>query len=189
MVSLRTRNRLNAMRLTQRTALPLFYERGFDAVTVGEVAEHVGLAASTIYRHFETKEALVLWDEHDPEIDAAIGARLGRQPPLEAIRDALIESLGARYDDEVAFQLPRVKYIFATEGLHRAAFEADIRARSELSEAVASVLPKREASKARIIAGAAMLALDVALDDWQSTDAKRRLKHHLAAAFTQLESL
>ena len=53
------------MRLTQRTALPLFTEQGFDQVTVEDIADQVGMAASTIYRHFATKERIVLWDEHE----------------------------------------------------------------------------------------------------------------------------
>jgi len=61
-----------------------------------------------------------------------------------------------------------VKYIFATEQIHGAAVEADFTARNEL---------------------AALLAVDVALDDWQSTNAKRSLSHHLTTAFSHLSDL
>ena len=40
-------------------ALELFETRGFDAVTVPEIAALAGVAVGTVYRYFETKEALV----------------------------------------------------------------------------------------------------------------------------------
>ena len=40
-------------------ALDLFETRGFDAVAVPEIAARAGVAVGTVYRYFETKEALV----------------------------------------------------------------------------------------------------------------------------------
>jgi AcrR family transcriptional regulator len=40
-------------------ALELFVERGFYGTTVPEIADHAGVGAGTIYRYFESKEALV----------------------------------------------------------------------------------------------------------------------------------
>ncbi len=40
-------------------ALVLFETRGFDAVAVPEIAAGAGVAVGTVYRYFETKEALV----------------------------------------------------------------------------------------------------------------------------------
>jgi TetR/AcrR family transcriptional regulator, repressor of fatR-cypB operon len=40
-------------------ALELFVERGFFGTTVPEIAEHAEVGAGTIYRYFESKEALV----------------------------------------------------------------------------------------------------------------------------------
>ena len=98
MRSLRERNRHNAMRTTQRAALDLFEAQGFEQVTVAEIAEAVGMAASTIYRHFETKEAIVLWDEHDASLDAAFVGAFTRHPPLKAIRTVFVDELWVRED-------------------------------------------------------------------------------------------
>ncbi|MEL7158492.1 MAG: TetR family transcriptional regulator [Actinomycetota bacterium] len=189
MASLRERNRLNAMRLTQRTALPMFVDRGFDRVTVDDIADEVGMAASTIYRHFTTKEAIVLWDEHDPAIEAALEAELRRRPPFEAIREAFIATLGERYTDDLSFQLERIRYIYATEQLHAAAVEADFVARRELTTALEHVLSRKQRTAAPIIAGAAMLALDVAMERWQAKNGKTSLGTLLTQAFDQLEAL
>jgi AcrR family transcriptional regulator len=40
-------------------ALELFVERGFYGTAVPEIAEHAGVGAGTIYRYFESKDALV----------------------------------------------------------------------------------------------------------------------------------
>src|SRR5215831_3852112 len=40
-------------------ALDLFVERGFFGTAVPEIAERAGVGAGTIYRYFESKEALV----------------------------------------------------------------------------------------------------------------------------------
>src|SRR5215470_12938535 len=40
-------------------ALELFVARGFYGVAVPEIAERAGVGAGTIYRYFESKEALV----------------------------------------------------------------------------------------------------------------------------------
>ncbi|MEM9713062.1 MAG: helix-turn-helix domain-containing protein [Actinomycetota bacterium] len=177
------------MRETQRVALRRFRERGFDAVRVEELADEVGIAASTIYRHFGTKEQLVLWDEHDGEIDAALGRRLGRQPPLSAICDAFVESLADRYEEDRDFQLDRLGYVFSTEQLHGAAVEGDYRARDELTAAVRASLPRRQRDAAPIVAGAALLALEVALDRWQSSGGATPLAECIVDAFSTLERL
>ena len=40
-------------------ALELFVERGFFGTAVPEIADRAGVGAGTIYRYFESKEALV----------------------------------------------------------------------------------------------------------------------------------
>jgi len=189
MVTLRQRNRLNAMRTTQRAALAMFIERGFDKVTVGEIADEVDMAASTIYRHFSTKEAIVIWDEHDSAIDTALAAALKVLAPLEALRSAFANELSTRYDADLDFQLKRIQYIYATEQLHAAALEADLRNRGDLTQALEHFLSKPNRPAATVIAGAALLALDVAIDRWQTENAKRPLAVHIAETFDHLKHL
>ncbi|MGC7094578.1 TetR/AcrR family transcriptional regulator [Amycolatopsis lurida] len=59
-------------RLTRRriadVALGLFVERGFDHVTIAEVAEKADVSVNTVYNYFATKEDLVLPpDEASPD--------------------------------------------------------------------------------------------------------------------------
>ena len=189
MMSLRDRNRLNAKRAVQRAALPMFRARGFDNVTVESIAREVGMAPSTVYRLFVTKEEIVLWDEHDLDIDQALEERLRRQPPLEAMRAAFVETLGGHYDDDLEFQLARVQYIYSTERVHAAALQADLRHRVELTEGLRHFLSKRNRHAAPILAGAALLAVDLAIERWQADAAKRSLSAYVNDAFDSLANL
>ena len=177
------------MRETQRAALDMFEARGFDAVTVTEIAGEVGIAASTIYRHFETKEAIVLWDEHDAGLEDALGRELGRQPPLAAMRAAFVADLGARYDEDFEFQLRRVRYIYATEQLHAASVETEYHQTVELAAALEPLLSGGDQGSGMLLAGAAMLALDVAFDRWQADEGAQPLGDLIGQAFDTLERL
>lgn len=177
------------MRLTQRTALPMFMERGFDEVTVGEIAAEVGMAPSTLYRHFATKEDIVLWDEHDVAIDAALERALKKQPPLAALREVFITELGGRYDADLDFQLARVRYIYETEQVHAAAVEADFRDRADLTAGLEHFLSKADRGAAPIMAGSALLVLDVAFDRWQRNNARTSLEALIHEGFEQLTHL
>lgn len=177
------------MRETQRTALGMFEARGFDTVTVAEIAEEVGIAASTIYRHFETKEAIVLWDEHDAGIEKALERELGRQAPFAAMRAAFVADLGGRYEEDFDFQLRRVRYIYATQQLHAAAVENDYHQTVELASALEPLLSESERGSGTLLAGAASLALDVAFDRWQADGGARPLGALIDEAFGTIERL
>ena len=189
MESLRQRNRHNAMRTTQRAALAMFIERGFDNVTVGEIAAEVGMAASTLYRHFPTKEGIVIWDEHDAAIDSALEQALRERGPLDAIRHVFVNELATSYDADLDFQLQRIQYIYATQQLHAAAVEADLRMRDELTAGLEHFMTKRNRPAAVIVSGAALLALDVAIDRWQADNAKQPLAERITESFDQLVQL
>lgn len=177
------------MQLTQRTALDLFEERGFEEVTVTEIADAVGMAPSTLYRHFSTKEAIVLWDEHDASLDDAFVAALTNQPPFEALRSVFVHEVGRRYDDDLEFQLRRVRYLYRTEALHAAAIEADFVNTAELTVGLESALSKRDRAAAPILSRAAMAAVDVAFDRWQASNGATPLGRLIDEAFDALARL
>jgi AcrR family transcriptional regulator len=65
-------------------AFDLFAARGFDGVTVDEIAGRAGVSRSTFFRLFPTKEAVILPD-HDP-ISKRVDARLSQGDAKSAER-------------------------------------------------------------------------------------------------------
>ncbi|MFI6288168.1 TetR/AcrR family transcriptional regulator [Streptomyces sp. NPDC051018] len=57
---LRERKKRRTRQLISDTATGLFVERGFDAVTIAEVAEAADVSVNTVYNYFATKEDLFL---------------------------------------------------------------------------------------------------------------------------------
>lgn len=70
----------------------LFLARGFDQVTVAEIAEAADTAVSTLFAHFPGgKEALILGDSHEREqaLVAAVRQRAEGASILQALHDFL----------------------------------------------------------------------------------------------------
>jgi AcrR family transcriptional regulator len=61
----RDRKRLETRNGLAAVAFELFAERGFDAVTVNDIAEGADVDPSTFYRHFGSKEAVIFSDLED----------------------------------------------------------------------------------------------------------------------------
>jgi AcrR family transcriptional regulator len=78
-------------------ALRLFEERGFDAVTVGEIASTAGISPRTFYRYFPAKEDVlqVRIDRRSQALRVALTDRPAGEPPLRSLRIALENVLGA----------------------------------------------------------------------------------------------
>jgi AcrR family transcriptional regulator len=82
------KKRLTRQRISD-TATAMFLERGFDAVTVAEVARACDVSEKTVFNYFPTKESLVL-DQEEDWADA-IRTGLGSGAPLAEAAAAIIE--------------------------------------------------------------------------------------------------
>jgi AcrR family transcriptional regulator len=67
-------------------AAELFAERGFDAVSVLQIAQRAGVVEKTVFNHFPVKEGLVL--EADPPIREALLDAVRRRPAGESVAAA-----------------------------------------------------------------------------------------------------
>ncbi|MGF1428497.1 TetR/AcrR family transcriptional regulator [Kitasatospora sp. LaBMicrA B282] len=80
------------------TALRLFLERGFDAVSVAEVAAAAEVSKPTLFRYFPTKEDLVLdrFADHQGEAARVVRARPTGCSPLRALHEHFQDGLRRR---------------------------------------------------------------------------------------------
>lgn len=187
-MSLRQRNRLHTMRLVQTTGVAMFEADGFEATTVEAVADDCRVSASTIYRHFGTKEHIVLWDERDSIINDELNRRLRTQTPIDAFRDAAIAAFTDRHDAELL--LRRLKLTYADPGIWAAAAQQDRIDRAELAEGIAAIARQKTVDMRHdLIAAICLAALDTALDRWQQRDGTDDLADLIAEAFAVATSL
>ena len=79
----------------QDQALRLFLADGFESTTVERIADAAGVSHMTFFRYFPTKESVVTDDDFDPVIAQLIRDRPPGEPPLTAIRRAIVGVLRA----------------------------------------------------------------------------------------------
>lgn len=169
------------MRRVQQVAVRRFAAEGFDGVTIDGIAAAAEVSPMSVYRWFGTKEALVIWDEFDPPILAAVAGRLTSQPPLEAVRDAMVELLDDVYDRERDLALERARLIFAEPALLAAADRNLRLLRGALTEVV--VAHGMAEADARVAAAVAAALLEEAIWTWQRDDGGRRLAELISETF------
>jgi AcrR family transcriptional regulator len=84
---LRERKKRQTRETIVREALALFSERGYDAVTVADIAAAADISPRTFFAYFPTKEDLLFQDA--PDNFARLATRLVERPEGESTVDAL----------------------------------------------------------------------------------------------------
>ena len=111
--SRRTRKREQTRELIQRVAMRLFRDKGFDNVTIAEISEAADVDATTFWRHFGSKYAILYADREvwlselrqtlntvpadvspfSAAVSALASASLSVRPPeFEELRDEVLRS-------------------------------------------------------------------------------------------------
>ena len=88
----------------KRAAFELCAERGYEATATAQVAERAGVSEMTLFRHFPTKEALLLTDPFDPLMAEAVRARPAHEPAMLALAQGIRQAWG-RVDAESTREL------------------------------------------------------------------------------------
>jgi AcrR family transcriptional regulator len=151
-------------RRLQEEAIRLFTERGFDNVTVEEVARAAGVSHMTFFRNFPTKEAVVLDDPYDPVLGAMVAAQDPALPPLERVRRGLLEGWEGLDEPGDDMTRARIELAAAYPSLRARVWENNQATERVIVDALipSGVSPL----EARVAAGAVLGALVAALFDW-----------------------
>ncbi|MDY7099663.1 MAG: TetR family transcriptional regulator [Actinomycetota bacterium] len=187
--TLRERKKREARRRFQRTALALFEERGFEDVTVDDIAERADMSRSTFFRYFPTKEDVLVGrgDEQLDELRVALEARPADEPILRALRHA-VQAMVAGYEDEVTDFVAMRRIARAHPPIIARGLEHQV----EWEEGFAELLIERagrpmDPFRARIVAGGVMAALRIAIDEWLDGEGRTDLAHLMDQAFDVLD--
>ena len=86
-----------------RAAVSLFEERGYDAVTVDDIAAAANVSRRTFFRYFDTKDDLVAVDPEGKIAAMRIALRDGPpdEPTLDALRRGALAMTAAYWDPDL----------------------------------------------------------------------------------------
>lgn len=164
----------------QDVAVRLFAERGFDSTTVAEIAAAAGVTPMTFFRHFASKEAVVLDDPYDPIIAELVAATDPELPPLERVRRGVGDAWASMsaVEDDVA--RVRLRVTAGEPNLRAKVRENNARTEGAIVGAlVAQGTPRFEA----VVAAAAVIgALAAALFAWAEDEGRGRLGDYITGA-------
>ncbi|MGW6455060.1 TetR family transcriptional regulator [Streptomyces sp. NPDC055078] len=92
---LRARKKRRTYQAISDAAIALFLERGFDQVSVAEVAAAAEVSKPTLFRYFPAKEDLVLhrFADHEGEAARVVAARPQGLSPLDALYRHFLDGL------------------------------------------------------------------------------------------------
>ena len=178
-------------RTIQAHAVRLFTERGYDATTVTDVAEAAGVSPMTVYRHFPTKEDLVLVDQRDRLVAERIAASSATQPLVRRIGTALIDAAttltgGGHEDDPTAaeqYLLARLRLMISTPALRAKHLDNHYALQQAIVDALGDDATDPDtAFHIQAAASACLAAMHTALVRWAQDDGRTELPELIAKA-------
>src|SRR5215218_6840751 len=103
-LGLRERKKQRTRELIGEAARRLFMRRGFDAVTVAEIARAADVAEKTVFNYFPTKEDLVYWrlESFEEELLEAIREREPGESVLTAFGRFVLQRRGLLAEQDPA---------------------------------------------------------------------------------------
>lgn len=167
------------------TAWSVFAERGFDDVTVNEVAEATGISRASFFRYFSSKEEAVhaALGATGARIAAAVAARPASERPWTALRKGFLGVVG-EYEEDRAGTLARVRLTREVPSVRAYQLEKQDEWRGLIGAALAA---RGNASahdlEIEAVVGAAITALDVAATHWADSDGQADFVELLERAF------
>ncbi|BEH01834.1 hypothetical protein brsh051_11150 [Brooklawnia propionicigenes] len=175
----RTRQRL------AEAALALFETQGYEETTTAQIAAAAGVSEMTLFRHFRSKDRLLLDDPYDPAIAAAVAATPLHLPALERVTAGVRAAWRDVPEPAEAAVRRRMRIAARTPGL-----AGHVRANTRATEdAIAQALvgTGEDPTVAQIAAAAALAALMEALSTWAQEESDAPLSHAILLALRVIE--
>jgi len=185
----RERKKARTRGAIQREALRLFAEQGYEATTVTGIAAAAGVSHTTFFRYFPTKEDVVLGDEYDPLLEAALRNRPESEDLVERVQNAVGEGLAAVCAADRDALLARVRLLISAPPL-RARLWEDLRGTQGLLERALAGTddPTAVPMRARVVAAACLAVLTTVITSWAHEGGRADLPALIDGAFTELRA-
>ena len=145
-------------------ALDLFEQQGFDQTTVAQIARAAGVTEMTVFRHFPTKEGLLLDDPYDPVMAVSVAAQPRSLSPLARAVAGIRHAWRQLPQPESQTVRRRVRVAAASPSV-RAGIAAN-NGRTEHLLAEQLIADGADPLPARVAAAAVMAGITAALLEW-----------------------
>jgi AcrR family transcriptional regulator len=172
-------------------AIRLFIERGFDSVSVDEIAAAANMSQRTFFRYFATKDEIVVQYERRlrRRLHDAVRLRPADEGPVTALRNAFLETSTAAPDHRaearkrgrVLIEAPtlaaRVQMVLA---------EADADLADLLTQRMPAMASRVRETRARVIVVTMVAVASYAWNEWVMSESNKDPAAYLAKAFDVL---
>jgi AcrR family transcriptional regulator len=185
-VGLRERKKEQTREALARAVLKLSTKRGFDNVTVEDIAEACNISPRTFFRYFASKEdALFASNSTRREM---VQAALRAQPPELSVFDALeaaVRTLVIEYEGEHDLLRKRHAIVVTSPSLQSRSAERSQSWEASLVEELRRDPRSQGLSdfELRLVVAATLSALRLAVDAWLSSDDSGELHELLEVGF------
>lgn len=181
---LRERKRAAAMLRIQSVALDLFEARGYDAVTIEEIAAASEVSPSSVYRYFGTKEQVVLWDESERLLRRLAAEAMADPVPLAGLRRVIMAALDGLSPADERLLLRRLRLAGTAPALEQATVAYTYSAARVLEEVLARQLRRPvEDLDVQVFAHALAGGLLGMFHHWQGTGFREPLRDVVKRVF------
>ena len=187
---LRERHRKRTAAELEEAALTLFCERGFDAVTIDDIAATADVSRRTFFRYYASKEDVILSDHPKrlDELEAALARRPVDEPPLTALRHAIL-SLAGTMEEHREHMLRRFRLVTTTPSLEARSLCLQRNWETAVTAMLAARMGVDPAKDLRpgVVAATTMSAMRVATANWLAGGGRDDLAAILASALDLLD--
>jgi AcrR family transcriptional regulator len=164
-LGLRERKKIKTRQAIRRAAFRLIDENGYAATTVEQIAEAAEVSPSTFFRYFPSKESLLLADDLDPLILAALDAQPPDLSPTQAIRRAYAATMARLPAEQLEFENTRQRLMFSIPELKAAMYDEYYRTINVMAEAIGRRIDRPASDfEVRVFVGALTGAMMAAFD-------------------------
>ena len=173
----RARKRDETHQRIYETAMRLFRERGYERVSVGDIATAAKVSVPTFYAHFQSKEHIVMQMPTQDEVDRILAVQPTDVPLAERVRNGIMGWI-AHYDgDELEQLLERWRIVVATPGLRNRAAEFERATAGLVADALkADARPDSSPVAMDVVVTASLSAYTQIILRWAEGDGRRSLK-------------
>jgi AcrR family transcriptional regulator len=174
MAGLRARKRESTQRSIWQMAIQLFAERGYDNVTIEEIADRCQVSPRTIFRYFGTKEDVLFAGTEERRV--TLMQAIEAQPPEASAFQVLERAcrlMAEDYGPDLDLLRARARIVDAAPGLQPRnsalpqLWDRDVLTQLRRSGRAAGIADL----ELRLLVGTSMTALRICIEEWIATEA------------------